>query len=113
MSRSNDRGGISTAAATWLRLGLLGAAVAVASCSDDGAEGYSRAHRAGFVRDCTSGSANRATCGCFYDRLAAEVPFERFQDVDEQVRGPAADLPPDLAAMAATCAAEHQAADGG
>jgi hypothetical protein len=90
----------------------LGALVALASCGGDGLDDYGPELRAEFVDDCTSGSANAATCGCFYDRLAAEVPFERFEVVDEQLRGPAADVPPDLAAMAATCAEEHQAADG-
>jgi hypothetical protein len=111
MSRSFRRGG-ATMVLTCFRCGLLGALVALTSCGGDGPSGYSRDHRATFVDDCTTGSANAATCGCFYDRLAAEVPFDRFEAVDEQLRGPAADVPPDLAAMVATCAAEHEAADG-
>lgn len=93
-------------------VGMVGALVAVTSCGDDHPDDYGSDHRAGFVEDCSSDDANAETCGCFYDRLAAEVPFERFERLEEELRNPQSDIPRDLAALAAGCAAEHQPPNG-
>jgi hypothetical protein len=97
-------------------LGLVGGTIALTSCGGDGEpRSYGPEHRAGFVEDCAMGEVTTGTCGCFYDRLALEVPFDRFERLEETLREPraAADVPTDLAAMAAGCAALHQGAAGG
>jgi hypothetical protein len=93
--------------------GLLG--VAAACGGGGGPDGYSAEHRADFVEDCTTSVATAETCGCFYSRLAAQVPFDRFRELEEELIDPAAPLPPDLAAMAAGCAGAEQrrTGDGG
>jgi hypothetical protein len=46
--------------------------------------------------------AGTAACDCAYDALAANVPFARFREVDEQL-GTDDELPPDLQAVVAPC----------
>ena len=84
----------------------------VAACGGDGGpDGYGAEHRADFVADCTSDDASSEACGCFYDRLAETLPFEQFVEVDESRKDGdgAANLPADLAAMAAGCSARATA----
>jgi hypothetical protein len=45
-------------------------------------------------------------CGCFYDRLAEDVPYERFEEVDEQLRDDPTAIPDDIADLAVRCSAE-------
>jgi hypothetical protein len=113
MSPGTVRGGTSTVRAHVTR-SLLGALVFLVSCGGGGGEdGYGADHRDDFVADCEAGGMSTQVCGCFYDRLAAEVPFERFQTVDQELQDSAADPPADLAALAAACAAEPESADEG
>lgn len=104
---------------TWLRRGLpglVGGLVVLTSCGGDSEpESYGPQHRSAFVEDCAVGDVTPRTCGCFYDRLALEVPFDRFERLEEALREPraGADVPTDVAAMAAGCAAMHEwTADG-
>jgi hypothetical protein len=114
MSPGTVRGGTSTVRAHAWR-SILGALVVLVSCGGGGGgeDGYGADHRDDFVADCETGGVSTQVCGCFYDRLAAEVPFERFQTVDGELQDPPADPPADLAALAAACAAEPESADGG
>jgi hypothetical protein len=85
----------------------------VTACGGDGAPGgYGASHRASFVDECTTEKTNRRTCGCFYDRVAEDVPFDRFEELDHELVEPLAETPADLAALAAGCAARHQSTDG-
>jgi hypothetical protein len=100
----------------WVVLGLVGGLTLLAACGgDDAPEGYSRENRADFVDDCTTGDISARTCGCFYDRLALQVPFDRFEQLEERLRDPMAptNIPADVAGMAAACAAQDEATDGG
>jgi hypothetical protein len=91
-----------------VRRGLLVSLVALVSCSGGSSEGYGSDGRDDFVDDCATDGISTRTCGCFYDRLAAEVPYERFERLDEELRADqSADAPTDLAAFAAACEAEH------
>jgi hypothetical protein len=86
---------------------LVSAWASAGGCSEAGRhEGYSPAQRASFVAACRPG-ASAAVCGCFYDRLEATVSYERFLDVDRQIRRDPTDIPDDVAALAIACAAEH------
>ena len=100
---------------SWLRGGLLSGLVLVVACGgDDPPDGYGPALRASFVEECTTDSASAQACGCFYDRLAAEVPFDRFEALDEKLTGDEdQELPADLAGFAAGCAARSEPVDGG
>jgi len=89
----------------------LVAAVGLAGCRDgDGGRGYTADRRADFVAACAPG-ASEAVCRCFYDELAATVPYERFEEVDRAIRADPTAIPDDIAALAAACAGRHP--DGG
>jgi hypothetical protein len=78
-----------------------------AGCGDGGEhEGYGPDQRASFVAACAPG-ASTAVCGCFYDRLADTVSYERFLAIDRQIRRDPAAIPDDVADLAIACAAEH------
>jgi hypothetical protein len=92
-----------------LRVVVAGSLVTLSSCGADDADppdGYSAEMKAGFVDDCTASGTAEATCACLYDTLEAEVAFERFEEVDRQLRAGATDVPADIEAMAVACAAE-------
>lgn len=92
---------------------VLGVLVFVTACGGGGTDDYGAEHREDFVADCAFGEISRRTCGCFYDRLAEEVPFERFETLDEELRRQRRDIPADVATLVAGCAAENQGDDGG
>jgi hypothetical protein len=101
-------------AGRWLRTGgvvrtaAVGVTVAVtAACAgDDGGGGYGPEERSDFVEACAAGSgATEEACGCFYDRLADEVPHDRFEELDRQLRDDPTVVPDDVADMAVTCSA--------
>jgi hypothetical protein len=87
---------------------LAGVALALVACGggDDGGDddGYGPGERADFVEACSAGASEDA-CGCYYDRLADEVPRERFEQLDEQIRDDPTAIPDDIADMAADCSA--------
>lgn len=81
----------------------------LAGCGDDGgdeAEGYSDELRDQFVEDCTESGEDEPVCGCFYDALEARVPFERFQELDEQIGEGDEPIPDDIVDLAAACGAD-------
>jgi hypothetical protein len=96
---------------------IIALGIVLGGCSSDDDEGppsgYSAELRDDFVSDCTGAGTAEAVCGCLYDRLEAEVPFERFEQLDEQLRsGEAGEAPMDVEAMAVACAADPDSADG-
>lgn len=92
------------------------AAVAVlAACGGGGGEAreYGPEARNEFVDACSAGGdASQDACRCFYDRLAAEVPFERFEQIDARIRDDAADIPGDIVDMAVECSVVRSAPGG-
>ncbi|MGH9209281.1 MAG: hypothetical protein ACRD2C_01220 [Acidimicrobiales bacterium] len=74
---------------------------------DDTASGYSADMRDEFVDECADAGTDRDVCGCLYDVFEAEVPYERFDELDDQLRsGEAVEVPTDVEAMAVGCAAD-------
>ena len=95
--------------------GVVFAIVAFVSCGGDGGDddGYGPGERADFVEACAaSAGVDEDACGCFYDRLADEVPHERFVEVDEQIRDDPSAVPDDIADMAVACSATQPDLDG-
>lgn len=92
-----------TVVAGWVA--LAGVAV-LAGCSDDGeAEGYGPELRRDFVEECTSTGTAEDVCRCYYNSIEAEVPFDRYQQLELQIRE-GGEVPADIADLAAACAAE-------
>jgi hypothetical protein len=86
--------------------GSLAATLAACGGGDDQDDGYGPAGRDAFVEACSAGASAEA-CGCFYDRLADEVPYERFERVDQQIRDDPEAIPDDIAALAVACSAQQ------
>jgi hypothetical protein len=86
-----------------------GGLVVALACSGGGGgrsegDGYGDDERSDFVEACSVGATTEA-CGCFYDRLAAEVPHERYEEIDEQIRDDPNAIPADIADLAIACSA--------
>lgn len=92
-----------------LRTLLAGSAVLlVGACGGDddpGPTGYSAELRAEFVVACVAQGTPQDQCGCFYDALEEQVPFERYEEIEAAIRSGDTAVPDDVADLAAACAA--------
>jgi hypothetical protein len=97
-------------------LAVLVALTTLAGCGDDAgdddAERYGDGLRERFVGDCTAAGESEPVCGCFYDALAANVPIERFLELDEQIREGPGPVPEDVVDLAVACGADPTFAPG-
>jgi hypothetical protein len=93
-----------------LAAGVGAVLLAAAACGggDDSGDGYGAEERSDFVEACSAGASAEA-CGCFYDRLADQVPHERFEELDEQIRDDPTAIPDEIADLAIMCSAEFDA----
>ena len=85
---------------------LLAGPIACGDDDGDDAERYGTELREQFVADCIAQDETEPVCGCFYDALAANVPFERFQELDDQIREGGVDVPADIVDLAVACGAD-------
>ena len=88
--------------------------VLLLACGGDDAgehDGYSAALRSEFVVDCVAQGTPQDQCGCLYDGLEDEVPFSRFEELDEAISSGAREIPDDVADIAASCAGDPSPAD--
>ncbi|HET6949845.1 MAG TPA: hypothetical protein VFI47_05705 [Acidimicrobiales bacterium] len=87
-------------------------AAAPAACGGGQASrGYADDLRDDFVAACAAG-ASTDVCRCLYDALEENVPFERFEEIDRQIREDPTAIPPDVVELAAGCGARHPDAGG-
>ena len=69
---------------------IAGVALAgLVGCSEDVPTDYAAAHREAFLAACSRPLEDPRLlsdiCGCVYDRIEDEVPFDRFQQVSERL----------------------------
>ncbi len=66
--------------------------------------GYDAEVEANFIETCTDQAGARDVCQCAYDGFEREIPFDRFQEVDDRLRDdPGADLPDDFVQIYTEC----------
>ena len=86
--------GVVFAATTWFQS---------SSTSATPPAGYSDALRKDFVSSCERADSDAAcACRCAYDKVAEALPFERFRQIDRQLRN-GGELPSDVSALVAGC----------
>ena len=89
---------------------VLPAVVALAGCGDDGPSDYTDESRTNVLTACVT-EADRPlvgdVCTCAYRSIRTDIPFDRFAEIDEQLRArPDDPLPDDLLAVLAGCVIE-------
>jgi hypothetical protein len=72
------------------------------------ADDYSPALRSSFVSTCVEqadGAVTSEQCGCTYDKFEATVPFDRFKEIDRQLKEDPANPPQELRDIVQECVA--------
>jgi len=80
-------------------------------CSEEEPTDYSATHREAFLDACSRPLDDPRllsdVCGCVYDRIEDEVPFDQFQTISDGLLAPGADLPEEITEMVADCFVEE------
>jgi hypothetical protein len=102
---------------TALGLTLVASALLVAGCRDEPAATYDAAFQAEFASACRTaveGDGGAEACGCWYERLSTEVPFDELPTIDELVasESPEDVVDPELYEWLADCVRAFGATGG-
>ena len=57
-----------------------------ATVSASFADEYPAAVQASFIDSCVANGGNTTTCQCFFDYIADQISFERFTDIEIQIK---------------------------
>jgi hypothetical protein len=80
------------------------AAVMFAACSSSG-DGYSEDTKQTFLVSCTHNESEpQELCGCIYDEITKQIPFDRYVELDKQMQKDDKFVPDELQRIAADCA---------
>ena len=92
----------------------LGLAVTGVGCSK-GTTGYSKANEGVFIASCNPGkdAALDAVCRCAYAEVQQRYTYEQFVDLDKKLQADEKDLPDELVAIIAGCAAPGASSSSG
>ncbi|MCB9373022.1 MAG: hypothetical protein H6518_09600 [Microthrixaceae bacterium] len=93
-------------------LGVVAAALVLSGCGDDAPSDYNADVEESFLQTCTDqgGDDLQDVCQCAYDSFEEQIPFDRFQRVDERLsEDPDAELPDDFLDLYTDCVIQ----DGG
>lgn len=116
-SDGSDEGGAARAPTSLLRWAIVGTVVAFAvavgigyAVSRSNTPTYDEASRQRFLEACTAdgGDDVRPACECLYAAISERIPYERFDEVHEQLLearevGEEIVLPDDMAALLPAC----------
>ncbi|CAN5244395.1 hypothetical protein BH18ACT4_BH18ACT4_04140 [soil metagenome] len=89
---------------------------AVGACGDDKREAYSVDTETQFMATCVAsvGEGERSLCGCIYDSITEEIPFEEFEELDRRLNDdPDAELPERIDALVVECATNPETGGDG
>ena len=84
------------------------------ACSSGGPSEYGDNVQREFVASCVEqgGEDLRNVCECTYDKISEQIPFERFEEIDQQIADQEADLPDDVIELITDCVIETTDTDG-
>lgn len=85
-------------------LAAVAAAVLLGACTGSGPSEYGEDVRDNFVEACTEAGGGEELCGCSYERVSEEIPFDRLDEIEDDLRD-GAELPPELSDLFARCGA--------
>jgi hypothetical protein len=92
-----------------VRYGLWGSLLVLAACGGHQSKaGYTADLRKSFVEDCTTTEVPSRLCGCFFDGLADDLPFDQFVLLDAKLADPSAEIPAEVADIVAACDTEQR-----
>jgi hypothetical protein len=85
----------------------LVAALVGAACSG-APSGYGKQSEAVFMRSCvqTNGQTAERLCRCSYDQIVKQIPYDRWKEIDRELRDHPDTVPSDLERIVVACAAE-------
>lgn len=75
----------------------------LASCGDDAPDDYSLATEQAFIDQCAE-AADRQECRCIYLRIADEIPYDRFVELDARRANDPTFIPEEIEQIALDCA---------
>jgi hypothetical protein len=87
-------------------LGVVALALVLSGCGDDEPSDYDAEVEESFLQTCTDqgGDDLQDVCQCAYDSFEREIPFDRFQRVDERLADdPDAQLPDEFLDLYTDC----------
>ncbi|MBL8778685.1 MAG: hypothetical protein JNK12_22335 [Acidimicrobiales bacterium] len=87
-------------------LGVVALALVLSGCGDDAPSDYNAEVEENFLQTCTDqgGDDLQQVCQCAYDSFEREIPFDRFQRVDERLADdPDAQLPDEFLDLYTDC----------
>jgi hypothetical protein len=78
----------------------------VAACSKN-SNHYGDATRKAFLETCTINQDQpKQICECIYDKIAQQIPFDRYVELDKQMQADEKFVPDELVGIAADCASQ-------
>src|SRR4051794_15615406 len=87
---------------------LLAAVVAMAGACSSTSHGYGSAARAAFMETCAVRQQEpEAICGCMYDEISQQVPFDRYAELDKQMQNDEKFVPDELLRIGSDCASRQ------
>ena len=87
-------------------LGVVAVALVISGCGKDEPTDYNAEVEQNFIQTCTDqgGDDLQDVCQCAYDAFEENIPFDRFQRVDERLSDdPNAELPDDFLDLYTDC----------
>ena len=87
-------------------LGVVSLALVISGCGKDAPSDYNAEVEKNFIETCTDegGDDLQDVCQCAYDSFEREIPFDRFQRVDERLADdPDAQLPDEFLDLYTDC----------
>ena len=99
----------------YVLIGLVATGLVLAGCGESEPTGYNAEVEQTFVSTCTDRGDDLAdVCQCAYDSFEREIPFDRFQRIDERLAdNPDASLPDDFLDLYTDCVLQQGGGSAG